>query len=122
MQNWRLPTVHIRRYTLRPDGFVSIQAGYTPGELTTKPFRFQGSELRLNYSASAVGWMKVEIQDASGKPVEEHTLDDCSEIIGDKLDATIRWKSTYDVSAQAGKSVRLRFVMSDCDLYAFRFE
>jgi len=122
MQNWRLPTVHIRRYTLRPDGFVSIQAGYKAGELTTKPFRFQGSELRLNYSASAVGWIKVEIQDANGKPIDEYTLDNCPEIIGDKLDATVRWKSTHDVSPLAGESIRLRFVMSDCDLYAFRFE
>lgn len=122
MQNWRLPTVHIRRYTLRPDGFVSIQAGYKTGELITKPFRFQGGELRLNYSASAVGWLKVEIQDADGEPVDQFTLDRCPEIIGDKLDATVRWKSTHDVSSLAGKSLRLRFVMSDCDLYAFRFE
>ena len=39
MQNRRMPTVHVRRYTLRPDGFVSIQAGYRPGELITKPLR-----------------------------------------------------------------------------------
>lgn len=122
MQNWRLPTVHIRRYTLRPDGFVSIQADYQPGELLTKPFRFQGNELRLNYSASAVGWLKIETQDVGGKPIDGLTLEDCPEIIGDKLDATVRWKSTHDVSPLAGKSVRLRFVMSDCDLYAFRFE
>ncbi len=121
MQNWRLPTVHIRRYTLRPDGFVSIQAGYRPGELLTKPFRFQGSQLRLNYSTSAVGWLKLEIQDAAGHPIPGFTLDDCPEIFGDKLDAPVPWQPTHDVSPLANKPVRLRFVMSDCDLYAFRF-
>ena len=30
MQYWRLPTVHIRHYTLCLDGFVSVQAGYPP--------------------------------------------------------------------------------------------
>jgi hypothetical protein len=121
MQNWRLPTVHIRRYTLRPDGFVSIQAAYEPGELITRPFRFQGSRLRLNYSTSAVGWLKVELQDAAGKPMDGFSLDDCPEIFGDKLDAAVSWGATQDVSRLGGKPVRLRFVMSDCDLYAFRF-
>ena len=28
------------RYTLRTDGFVSVAAGFSPGEMITKPFRF----------------------------------------------------------------------------------
>lgn len=121
MQNWRLPTVHIRRYTMRPDGFVSIQAGYRPGELITKPFRFQGSRLHLNYSTSAVGWLKVEIQDATGNPIDGFRLADCPEIFGNKLDEAVPWNHTNDLSPLAPNPIRLRFLLSDCDLYAFRF-
>jgi hypothetical protein len=32
------------------------------------------------------------------------------------------WKNTPDLTALAGKPVRLRFVMRDADLYSFKFE
>jgi hypothetical protein len=35
-----------RRYTLRIDGFVSVQAPLSGGEFVTKPLVFQGSHLR----------------------------------------------------------------------------
>ena len=120
MQNWRLPSVHIRRYTLRPDGFVSINAPYKGGEFITKPLTFTGRELRLNYSTSAVGAIQVEIQDTDGKAIPGFALKDCIEIYGDKLDGPVRWKLHDDVSLLTGRSVRMRFVMSDADLYAFR--
>jgi hypothetical protein len=121
MQNWRLPTVHIRRYTLRPDGFASVQAAYEGGTLVTKPVRFTGNELHLNFSTSAVGWIKVELQATAGKPVPGFTLADCPEIYGDKLDAPVAWKGGTHVGTLAGEPMRLRFEMSDADLYAFRF-
>lgn len=121
MENWRLPSVRIRRLTLRPDGFVSVEAPYAGGRLVTRPIRFSGKELRINYSTSAVGSIRVEIQDVEGKPTAGFGLSDCPEIYGDKLDEPVRWTSGADVSTLAGKAVRLRFVMADADLYAFRF-
>jgi hypothetical protein len=121
MQNWRLPSVHIRRYTLRPDGFVSVNAPYTGGQLTTHSVRFTGQTLRLNFSTSAVGSIRVEVQDSDGRPVPGFTLDECSELLGDKLDAPVTWTSNVDVSTLAGRPVRLRFEMRDADLFAFRF-
>ena len=121
MQNWRLPSVHIRRYTLRPDGFVSAQAGYKSGHLITRPFRFSGNRLHINFSTSAVGSIKAELQDVAGRPAPGFTLADCPEIYGDKLDCMVKWKGNADVGDLAGKTVRLRFRMSDADLFAFRF-
>ena len=121
MQNWRLPSVHIRRYSVRPDGFVSIKAGYEGGTLVTTPIRFTGNELRLNYSTSGVGSIRVELQDASGKPFPGFTLQDCAEIYGDKLDALVSWRSKSDVTSLAGQIIHLSFYMSDADLYSFRF-
>jgi len=121
MENWRLPTVHIRRFTLRTDGFVSVHAGYAEGEFTTRPFVFAGDELELNYATSAVGFVRVEIQYAEGHPHPDFGLDDCRELFGDEVEGVVHWKHGTDVRALAGKSVRLRFVLKDADLFAFRF-
>jgi hypothetical protein len=89
--------------------------------MSTKPLRFTGRELVVNYSTSAAGSLRVEIQDAAGNALPGHALADCPEIIGDELERVVRWKSGPDVSALAGQPVRLRFALKDADLYSFRF-
>jgi hypothetical protein len=122
MEHWRLDTVHIRRLTLRPDGFVSLQGPYDGGEVVTRPLRFSGERLRLNVSTSAVGSVRVEIQDERSQPLKDFALDNCREIFGDELDRKVQWKSTATLGELAGKTVRLRFALRDADLYAFRFD
>jgi hypothetical protein len=119
--HWRLPTNSIRRMTLRTDGFASVQAPYDGGEMITKPVIFDGDELRLNVSTSAVGSVRVEIQDESGAPIPGFTLDDCPELFQDQIDLPVRWRSEARLGALAGKPVRLRFALYDADLYAMRF-
>ena len=115
------PTNHVRRYTLRPDGFVSVCGPYAGGTFVTKPLVFSGGQLQINYSTSAVGGLRVEIQNPDGTPIDGYALQDCSEIIGDRIDQTVAWKAGPDVSALAGKPVRLRFELKDADLYSLRF-
>ena len=110
-----------RRYTLRLDGFVSVNAPLAGGEFITKPITFAGGKLEINYSTSAAGQMRVEIQDADGKPMPCFALEDCEPIWGDHIARIVKWKSGSDVSALASKPVRLRFEMSDADLYAVKF-
>jgi hypothetical protein len=82
---------------------------------------FFGKRLLLNYSTSAVGSLRVELQDKEGKPLPKFALDDCPKIYGDRIDDAVSWKSSTDVSALAGKTVRIRFVLRDADLFALRF-
>lgn len=119
---WRDGKSRIRRYTMRLDGFVSVHAPFPGGEIVTKPLIFRGARLLVNYSTSAAGSLRIEIQEASGKPVPGFTLNDCPEIIGDRIEHEVAWKDGSDVSQLAGKQVRLRFVMKDADLYAFQFQ
>jgi len=121
MENWRLPTCNIRRYTLRTDGFVSVNAGYGGGEFITYPLAFAGDTLELNYSTSAVGSLRAEVQDEQGQPVPGFTLDESQELFGDEVEGAIAWTGGASLAALAGRPVRLRFVMKDADLYAFRF-
>jgi hypothetical protein len=118
---WTGNSSAVRRYTLRLDGFVSVNAPMKGGELLTRPLTFQGSKLSLNFSTSAAGDIRVEIQDAAGNPLPGFTLEDCPPVFGDSLERTVMWKIGGDVSSLAGKPVRLRFVLRDADLYALRF-
>ena len=107
--------------TLRLDGFVSVHAPMSGGELITKPLKFAGSTLRLNFATSAAGSVHVEIQDANGKPIAGRALADCHEVFGDEIERTVAWKDGTNVKPLAGTRVRLRFVLKDADLFSFRF-
>jgi hypothetical protein len=121
VENMRYPSVNIRRYTLRTDGFVSVNSGFAGGEFLTRPLVFKGSELELNYSTSAVGSVRVEIQDTEGHALPGYRMEDCPEIFGDQIDSVVRWASNTDLASLAGRSIRLLFAIIDADVYAFRF-
>ena len=110
------------RYTLRADGFVSVHAGATEGELRTRPILFEGDELRLNCSTSVAGSVRVEIQSADGAALPGFGLDDSEPLVGDTIDGAAAWKDNPNLAALAGKPVRLRFAMKECDLYSFIFQ
>ena len=119
--NYAQPTVHLKRFSLRLDGFASVRAGYDGGEMITRPLVFQGERLFINFATSAPGSVRVEIQDPDGKAIPGFTLDDAQEQIGNEIEREVSWKTGHDVSTLAGRPVRLRFVMKDADLYAMRF-
>jgi len=114
-------TAHLQRLTLRTDGFVSVNAPYSGGEMVTRPLTFTGGELIINVATSAAGSVRVEIENEAGQPIEGYSIGDCPEIIGDQIDRVVVWKRGSDVSQLAGRMVRLRFVMKDADLYSLRF-
>ena len=115
------PSNHLHRYSLRLDGFASVRAPYSRGELITKPFTFSGSQLTLNYETSAAGGIRVEIQHAEGEPIPGCQLDESVELVGDEIERVVSWQAGPDLSRHAGTSVRLRFVMRDADVYSLRF-
>jgi hypothetical protein len=119
-QNYGQPTSHLRRYSLRLDGFASVNADYDGGEMRTKPLRFQGSKLLLNFATSAAGGVKVELQRPDGTPIRGFTLADCQELIGNDIERAVTFAGG-NLRRLAGQAVRLRFVMKDADLYALRF-
>ena len=112
----------LRRYSLRLDGFVSVQAPMSGGELITRPLRFEGRRLSLNFATSAAGTVRVEIEDPEGKPIPGFALNDCAPIFGDTVERPVSWTHGNDVSPLANRPVRLRFTLQDADLYAFQFK
>lgn len=109
------------RYVLRMDGFASVHAGSVSGELITHPLRFSGDRLSLNLSTSAAGGLRVELQQHDGTPIPGFSLDECNTVYGDTIESTVTWKSGTSLKSLSGKSVRIRFVLQECDLYSFQF-
>ena len=121
-QDYAQPTAHVRRYSMRLDGFASVKAPYQIGEMITKLFTFKGSKLLINFRTSAAGEIRVEILDEDGSPFPEFSLDDSQPLIGNEIEKVVSWKNGTNVSQLIGKPVRLRFVMKDADLYSLKFE
>ncbi len=109
------------RFVLRTDGFTSVHAGADVGELLTRPLRFTGKELVINYSTSAGGSVRVEVQDESGKAIPGFTLADSRNLVGDAIEQPASWKQGSDVSSLPGQTVRLRFVMQEADVFSLQF-
>lgn len=120
-KNYGQPTSHVVRFATRLDGFASVHAGADGGELVTKPLTFRGGKLELNFSTSAGGGIRVEVQDAAGNPLPGFTLADARETVGDQIAHDFRWKPESELRTLEGKPVRLRFVLKDADVYSFRF-
>lgn len=120
-QDYAQPTAHLRRYSLRLDGFASLHAGYQGGQAVTRPLVFSGRELSLNFATSAAGGVRVGLEGIDGKVIPGFGIDDCVMQIGNELDRRVTWKAGSDVSALAGKPLRLRFALQDADVFAFQF-
>lgn len=114
-------SMRLRRYSYRTDGFVSVAARNSAGELLTRPLTFSGDRLIVNYSAKSSGSLRVELQDAAGNPCPGYELDNCRVTAGDEIEGNVTWKKTSDVRPLSGQPIRLRFVLQDADLHSFQF-
>lgn len=121
VRHYGQPSIHVERMAVRLDGFAAVHAPYSGGVLVTQPVIFGGAELELNLSTGAAGFVQVELQDEDGFAIPGCSQHDCPEIIGDAVDRVVRWNGGTDLSALAGRTVRLRFVMKDADLFSYRF-
>jgi len=111
----------IGRVRVRLDGFVSQDASRAGGSLVTAPIAFEGARLEVNLDAGAGGRLRVEILDAAGQPCAGHSEGEADWVWGNGVRRVMTWNGNPDVSALAGKPVRLRFVGAAAKLYAFQF-
>lgn len=121
-QDYAQPTGHLRRYSMRLDGFSSLSAPYKGGAMKTKPFIFSGKELEVNYATSAVGEIRMALQDENGKDIPGYSMLDFQELVGNETARTVAWSGGSDLAKLAGKKVCLHVYLKDADLYSIRFK
>ncbi len=114
-ENYYEPTPgRVRRFTYRVDGFVALRGGEGGGTVTTKPLRFEGQQLLLNYVVREGGALTVETLDGSGAVTGRS-----KPLIGDAIDHRVQWEKAPDFSQGV---VGLRFSIKNADLYSLRFQ
>ena len=111
----------IQRLEQRPDGFMYVEAPQEGGTFTTPALIFSGRRLLLNLDGSAGGTGKAALLDGDGNEIAGFTLSDCDALGANSLAREVAWKGVSDVSAWAGKPVRLLFALKAMKLFSFRF-
>jgi hypothetical protein len=116
-----LPVGGIFLARLRLDGFASLRAGATAGEVVTTSLPVNGMSLYVNAAAQA-GTLKAELLDAAtGTAIPGYTLAKSVALRTDAVRAKLQWQGVTDLSALAGRSVKIRFSVQNADLYSFWF-
>lgn len=115
------PDSRVRRFSYRVDGFVSVGAPAGSGSLLTKPIRFSGKKLVVNFITAKGGSVRIGLTDSTGKVINGFSSDDCKPLDGDSIAQTIEWKAGSDVGSLAGKAVRLRVEFDNGELFSFAF-
>jgi hypothetical protein len=100
--------------TLRRDGFASMSG---TGELVTEPLKHTGNYFFVN--AKVRGSLKVELLNSDGSVITGFSKDDCVTFNGDSTKKMIQWNNHANLSSLADKTIRVKFYLSDGDLFAF---
>jgi hypothetical protein len=93
--------------TIQRDRFVSLDASFDGGEITTKPLKFKGKNLHLNAN-SEFGEINVEALDVNGKLISK-----AKPIRRDALDSQVEWEAEL-----VQGDVSLRITLKNACLYA----
>lgn len=114
-ENYYEPTPgRVRRFVYRADGFVALRGGENGGQVTTKPLRYKGRQLLLNYVVRTAGTLTVETLNESGEVIGES-----KPLRGDAVDAPVTWDQNPEFSQGV---VQLRFTLKNADMFSLRFD
>lgn len=108
--------------TLRRDGWVSVDARFREGQVTTKPLRFLGKQLSVNADARE-GTVRVAVLDASGQEMPGFAAADALPLERrSDLGWTATWSGQPELSRLQSQPIRLKFILNNAKLYSFQFQ
>ena len=112
------PDSRLRRFVYRKDGFVALTGS---GTMLTKPIIFDGRVLTVNSRCGDGGSVKVEVCDVDGKPLPGFSVASCRALVKDSIDGNVEWTAKQNLADLAGNPVRLRFHLTNADVFTFQF-
>jgi hypothetical protein len=107
---------------LRRDGFTSLNAGQTPGQIITRPMTFKGKKLFVNADVAEDGWVKAAVLTRESEPVASYTLDDSIALTKDTTKGRMIWNSKKELAPPGDDHLRLVFQLKNAKLYSFWIE
>jgi hypothetical protein len=109
------PGSRLRRFVYRTDGFVSLHADKSGGEMISKPLQLASSELRLNYRTAPGGSVQVKFSWGTAAYALSEALS------GDEIDQPVNWKSHGGLIGGDKEPVTVRLILKDADVYSVTF-
>jgi len=109
----------IARAAWRLDGMVSLHAADSEGVIETVPIQPDADHLFINADVRG-GRLLVEVLDAVGGTVPGFEKSDCLPLTGRAVRQEVKWRT--ESSLPQGKSLRLRFHLTNGDLFSYSFE
>ena len=106
-------------HELRKDGFVYLEPAGGTGEFTTKWILWGGGEASINVDAPD-GEILVQVTDHLGNRIEGYTYADCEAFHGDSIGWTPAWRDGKNLSALAGRVIKLGVRVANGRVYALR--
>ena len=94
----------------------------TSADFKSRLFTFTGKKLIINYRTYEDGYLQFELQDQSGNPVQNYSIDECPQISGDEISAEVSWQNGSDLSELVNTPLHLRIKMKNADLYSIQFK
>ncbi len=114
-ENYYEPTPgRVRRFVYRVDGFVALRGGDEGGQVTTKPLRYAGKRLLLNFVVRPGGKLTIEALDEQGAVRGESRP-----LAGDSVRSPVIWQQDPELSEGV---VQLRFTLKNADVFSFQFD
>lgn len=106
--------------TLRRDGFASLHANWSRQYVVTKPLTFAEGRKCLFVNANAIGgFVAAEVLDEQGNVLPGFSMEECISAQNDSTKQQIRFVGGHSLAELAGRPVRLRFCMTNADLFSF---
>jgi hypothetical protein len=107
--------------SLKPDRFLSLDAGAEPAEVLTRAFATRSPALFLNAAAAGGGAVRAELRDVGGAPIPGYELHNCVPVEADATAAPVRWRGNPSPAAFLEKPIRLYLSAARASLYSATF-
>ena len=109
--------------TLRPEGFVSIDALVRDGIVITPAIVSGGRRLFVNIACGDKGYFEAELTDADDNVVPGYERSKCDTFHGDSIRHLVTWNGRSEIPREVlSAGAKLRFYFRNASLYSFTIE
>ncbi len=107
--------------SLRKDGWVSLEAGRTEGQVMTTELPLDSPrQLEVNVSCPS-GYFSAEVLHSDGKPIEKYEQDKNYLEKVDMVRHRVKWKNSTTVAPTSEGLCRLRFTLYQGSFFSYRW-
>jgi len=105
-----------------PKGRLAGIEASEKGEFATVAFLLPGRKMKINAVTQRTGYIKVELVEFDGDPIEGFSFDEANPIIGDHFWTEVTWNGKTKLPVEKGTPVWFCFKLNQAKLYGLEFK